>query len=207
LGEAAAARLAAAFLADSAARVARLAEGLGGTVLALHAPDDAGVEVAPLLPPGFAALLPQGSGDLGARMERGLAALLARGSPALLTGTDLPTMPSALLREAIGAVADGGADVALVPVLDGGYGAIALARHAPRLFRGIAWSTAGVMAATERAALASGLHLHATAPWYDVDSLEDLARLRAELGGTPPAGCAPLPGEPAPATRRALAQD
>lgn len=204
VGDAAAAALAQAFLADSAARVARLAEARGAVPVALHAPDGAGRAMAALLPPGFA-MIAQGDGDVGQRMARGFDALFAAGhGPVLLTGSDVPTLPAALLGEALDALGRG-ADAAFVPVLDGGYCAVALARPAPALFQGIAWSTPGVMAATAAAAARAGLRLHRTAPWHDVDEPADLGTLRAEMAGTPPPGCAPLAGDPAPATRALLA--
>lgn len=204
IGAAGAARLAEAFLRDSAARAAALADAVAGVAVALHAPAEAAAEIAPLLPPGFT-LAPQSDGDVGERMARGFASLFARGhGPVLLTGSDLPTLPPALLAEALEAVR-GDCDVAFVPVRDGGYGAVALARPAPMLFAGIAWSTPGVMAATEAAAAGAGLRLHRTASWYDVDEAEDLATLRAAFAGVPPEGCAAMAGDAAPWTRIALA--
>lgn len=205
IGAATAARLAAAFIRDSAARALALAEACGGVAIALHAPANAAEEVARLLPPGFA-LAPQGEGDVGHRMADAFETLLAAGhGPVLLTGSDLPTLPRALLAEALEAVRSGRCDAGFVPVRDGGYGAVVLARPAPILFRGIAWSTPEVMEATEAAARAAGLRLHRTAAWYDIDGMEDLRMLRAEFAGVAPPGCAALPGEAAPATRAALA--
>ena len=204
IGDDAAARLAAAFIRDSAARAAALAAACDAQAVALHAPDDAGEEIASLLPPRFVCM-PQGPGDVGERMARGFSTLFAAGhGPVLITGSDVPTMPVALLREAFLSVRDGHADAAIVPVRDGGYCAIALARPAPALFLGIAWSTPDVMAATAAAAERAGLRLHRTAGWYDVDEVADLATLRAELGGEQPAGCAIMAGDPAPATRAEL---
>jgi len=204
IGARGAARLAEAFMRDGAARAAALARAFAGGAFALHAPADAAEEIAPLLPPGFA-LAPQSEGDVGERMAQGFASLFAGGhGPVLLTGSDLPTLPQALLAEALEAVR-GGCDAAFVPVRDGGYGAVALVRPAPRLFAGIAWSTPGVMAATQAAAASAGIRLHCTAPWYDVDEAEDLRTLRAELAGVPPEGCAAMAGDAAPWTRIALA--
>lgn len=203
IGPLEAAALALAFLQDSAARVARLAAAFEAEPVALHAPPGAGAAMAARLPPGFLCLA-QSGGDVGERMARGSDALFARGhGPVLLTGSDVPTLPEALLREALEAVR-GGSDAALVPVRDGGYCAVALAKPAPVLFAGVAWSTASVMAETASAASRAGLRLHVTAPWYDVDEYADLETLRAEFAGRAPPGCAPVPGDPAPATRAML---
>ena len=204
IGAEAAARLAAAFIADSAVRALAVAEAFGGVAVALHAPADAAAEIAALLPPGFG-LAPQPEGDLGARMAGGFAALFAAGhGPVLITGTDIPTLPDALLRAALSAVLTGRVEAAAVPVLDGGYCALALARPVPALFQGITWSTPLVMAATEAAALRAGIAFHRTPPWYDVDDEAGLDMLRAELAGTAPAGCAVLAGHDAVATRQAV---
>ena len=203
VGAAGAAALAHAFLQDSAARIVRLAAESGAVPVALHAPAEAGREMAALLPPGFLPVA-QAEGDVGRRMERGFAALFALGhGPVLLTGSDVPTLPEALLREALDAVR-GGSDAAFVPVRDGGYCAVALARPAPALFAGMAWSTASVMAGTASAAARAGLRLHATAAWYDVDEAADLDTLRAEFAGIAPPGCAPVLGDAAPNTRAML---
>ena len=197
IGEARAAALAAAFIRDAAARAARLAGALGGEAVALFTPDDAASELAPLLPPGMP-LLPQEEGGLGERMAQGIALLLARGDVALLTGSDVPTLPAALLAEAVAEVAAGRADAGFVPVTDGGWCAAAVKAPVTALFGGMAWSTPRVMEETEAAAVREGLRLHRTAPWYDVDEAAGFARLEAEMAGQAPAGDA------APATRALL---
>ena len=70
-----------------------------------------------------------------------------------------------------------------VPTFDGGYALIGLRRFEPRLFEGIAWSTAVVMDATRRALGDAGLH-HAELPGiHDVDEPADLVHVpRAWLG-------------------------
>lgn len=172
LGDARAARLAAAFLADSAA----LAMALGAAT-AFYAPRDAEDEISALLPPGMARH-PQVTGDLGARMQAAFDRLFAQGGPALLLGTDSPDLPPALLEECLAAVAEH--DAAFIPALDGGYCAVALRRPAPALFRDIPWSSGETLTATLAAGHAAGLRLHSTSPWHDVDEAADLALLRLE---------------------------
>jgi len=133
-------------------------------------------------------LVAQRGADLGARMAHLAAELLADGHrAALLIGSDLPTLPAAHLTEASRALAPGAADLVLGPAEDGGYYLIGLARPAPALFEGIAWSTAGVLEATRARARGLGLREHLLPPWYDVDTPADLDRLRRDLG-TPGAG-------------------
>lgn len=186
VGQGAARRLAAAFLRDAAelaeevalrAQVGRIAfatEGVG--------------EMAEFLP-GWE-VLPQPAGDLGARMGAAFDTLFARGARrALLIGTDAPTLPPALLELALA----GRTDATIVPALDGGYCAIALARPLPVLLQGMPWSTNGVLAATRAAAARDALALTELAPWHDVDEAEDLPRLRTSLAGAAPPGCSHLP--------------
>jgi glycosyltransferase A (GT-A) superfamily protein (DUF2064 family) len=137
----------------------------------------------------------QVEGDLGARMG---AAIAVADGPALLLGTDAPTLPVALAELAWSAVR-GGADAAVVPALDGGYCVLAVARPLPELLRDVPWGTADVMAAT--VARAEGLRLVVLPAWHDVDEAADLALLRLTLDGAAPEGCSVLPPFAAPLTR------
>ena len=159
-------------------------------------PPHAARAMAALAPAGMR-LVAQRGADLGARMAHLAAELLADGHrAALLIGSDLPTLPAAHLTEASRALAAGAADLVLGPAEDGGYYLIGLARPAPALFEGIAWSSAGVLEATRARARGLGLREHLLPPWYDVDTPADLDRLRRDLG---------TPGVGAWRTRRWLA--
>ena len=117
----------------------------------------------------------QGEGDLGARMQRRLHAALATAGPALLIGTDAPSLDAAVLQAASAALADH--DAVFVPALDGGYALVGLARPAPQLFESIAWSTAAVMAQTRERARTAGLRCAELPPVPDIDLPEDLVHL------------------------------
>ena len=65
-------------------------------------------------------------------------------------------------------------DVVLGPAQDGGYYLMALSRHRPGLFGGIAWGTPGVLAATAERAGAFGLTVHLLELLRDIDTIEDL---------------------------------
>jgi uncharacterized protein len=127
-------------------------------------------------------IVPQGVGDLGARMQRAFKNLLARSQgpeqTAILIGTDLP-LTSAEIELAVERLQ--GVDVVLGPALDGGYYLIGLrgpwkAAYS-RLFHGIAWSTDQVLAQTVSAIEASGLSCGLLAIREDVDTLDSLLRL------------------------------
>lgn len=141
------------------------------------------------LAPDFT-LLGQRGADLGERLGHVLADLLAAGHPAAIAiDSDTPTLPTEFLEYAVELVPRGDADVVLGPTDDGGYyliGGRALHRE---LFDGIPWSTPDVLEETLRRAAAAGLQTIQLPAWFDVDTPEDLARLRASLaspGGAPP---------------------
>ncbi len=122
-------------------------------------------------------LLPQAAGGLGERLRQASDQLFtAGGGPILLIGSDSPDLPAAMIMEALAAL-EQGADVVTVPCLDGGYALLGLQRSSPTLFEDIPWSTAGVLAATRRRALQTGLTYQELAQWDDLDDLASLKRL------------------------------
>jgi uncharacterized protein len=121
------------------------------------------------------ALAPQPDGHLGARM---LAACEAADGPAVVIGTDCPTLTPAHLHEAAQVLRDG-TDAVVIPAEDGGYVLIGSRRPQPGLFHGMTWSTDTVMAETRRRLARDGLTWQEPALLWDVDRPEDIARLRA----------------------------
>jgi hypothetical protein len=137
-------------------------------------PPDAGEEIRAWLGDDEA-LLPQGDGDLGARMAGAFAEAFRRGaSRVAIIGTDAPAVSRARVEEALRGQDD--QEVVLGPARDGGYYLLALDRPRPALFEGIPWSTAAVLAATTERAEAHGLHIRLLPPEGDVDTLEDVRR-------------------------------
>lgn len=188
VGEEAALALYTAFLDDTCA----LTQGLGARRVLAVAGDAADAHLERLAKSQRLALETQGEGDLGARMQRAIARHLPRG-PVVLIGSDAPTLPRAYLHQALDALMEH--DVVIGPSDDGGYYLVGARVEVPELFAGIPWSTPEVLPAT----LARlGGRSHARLPaCYDVDTVDDLARLRADL--------LTLPETVAPATRRVLA--
>ena len=120
-------------------------------------------------------LLPQGEGDLGARMAQAFRTLHARsGERALLVGSDAPDLPRQLIIAACAALAT--AAVVTIPAADGGYVLIGERGHHPPLFQGVAWSTAAVLAQTRAICVAQQLPYAEIGSWEDVD--DDAALLR-----------------------------
>jgi hypothetical protein len=192
LGAEGAARLARAFLVDSAALAHAAAKAAGGAAYVIATPDAACDELASLI--GLPTL-PQGEGDLGARIVAAFATLFARGhAPVMLLGADTPALPPAHIATAL-ALAETAPSFG--PTGDGGYWTVALPAPAPALFEAIAWGGPTVLTETEAAARRLGIPLAFAPPWDDVDEPADLGGLQRQLAANPAA---------APATRAALAE-
>jgi len=114
------------------------------TVLALTPDQDVALRISP--PPRKLGRLPQGSGDLGRRMQR-LFERLPPG-PTIIVGSDLPGIRPAHVAQAFKGLAR--ADAVLGPAPDGGYWLIGL-RRSPNVlapFAGVRWSSAHALADT-----------------------------------------------------------
>lgn len=122
------------------------------------------------------ALVAQGQGDLGARMQCQFERAFDEGAErAIVIGTDAPALDAGMLRRAADALAD--SDAVFVPAVDGGYALIGLRRLLPTLFDAMPWSTSAVMATTrERLAQAAWQHTELPAV-HDIDEAADLVHV------------------------------
>jgi len=108
--------------------------------------------------------------------------IFARGhAAAVVLNSDSPTLPTALLIETADVLARPGDRAVLGPSSDGGYYLLGLKAAHRRLFEDIAWSTARVAEQTLERAREIDLEVHRLAVWYDVDDVDSLRRLHAEL--------------------------
>jgi rSAM/selenodomain-associated transferase 1 len=180
-----AARFQMASLADTLETAARAVEA---QVLFLsHGADDRDRIGALLMAHGLAPdvwnrvrVAPQHGADLGARMTHAFADLWSIDHvPALLVGSDSPSVDAAMLRGAIGALAS--ADVVLGPATDGGYWCVGVRAPAPSLFHGVPWSSHDTLAATRARAATLGLSVVLLESWNDVDRPEDLDVLARQV--------------------------
>jgi rSAM/selenodomain-associated transferase 1 len=141
----------------------------------------------------------QQGADLGARMRDAL----GRRLPALVMGSDCPSLTGADLRAAWTALREG-ADAVLGPARDGGYVLLGLSRPAPGLFRSMPWGTDGVLEETRARLRRAGFVWHELPLRWDVDRPEDLSELEALSGSRAPVlrgimsggGCSADGGEP-----------
>ena len=120
------------------------------------------------------ALLPQGRGDLGRRMQR-LFARLPPG-PAVIVGSDIPAICPAHIAEAFRLL--GTADAVFGRAPDGGYWLMGLKRtpKALRPFAGVRWSSSHALADT--LANLGGRRVAFAATLSDVDTETDLSQER-----------------------------
>lgn len=137
-------------------------------------------DTAALSPVWPAALLrlPQGGGDLGARMHRLLSGLPP--GPTLVVGTDIPGIERRHVERAFRALAR--ADVVFGPTGDGGYWAVGV-RRTPvnaRMFAGVRWSSLHALADSKRSC--AGSVVAEADVLHDVDDAEEYVGARAAAG-------------------------
>ncbi len=91
-------------------------------------------------------LMPQGGGDLGARMARAMRKLPP--GPAVIIGSDVPGVSASHIARAFALL--GRHDAVFGPAADGGYWLVGLRRRPriPELFAGVRWSVVHALADT-----------------------------------------------------------
>ena len=162
------AAISACFIRDLSKTIAGLVDDGDVAGYAVYTPLGSEATLRPLLPDCFRLIL-QGEGNLGDRLLKGAADLLDAGhAGAILVNSNSPTLPAAILRQAVEAVRSGD-NVVLSHAVDGGYTLIGLSKPHARLFEDIPWSTPDVYRLTLDRAREIGLPLVAVPAWYDVD--------------------------------------
>lgn len=183
VGAQGAADLAAAFLRDIAATIEAIAPASVAKGYAVFAPEGSEARLRAFLPPGFE-MLCRRDATLGVVLLGAAQHFLSTGHDCVvLVNADSPTLPPRFLAEAITALRQPGDRVVLGPAADGGYYLIGMKRAHEHLFADIPWSTSEVFKASAARAAEISLPLVTLAPWYDVDEVETLAMLLAELRG------------------------
>jgi len=122
--------------------------------------------------PGVPARIQVGH-DLGDRMEHAFSAAFTIGhSPVIIIGTDCPGLTSAILQEAIDALA--AHDAVIGPARDGGYYLLGLRAPFADVFRNKQWSTSSVFAETMADLDRAGRSTYVLRELIDVDTEADL---------------------------------
>lgn len=138
------------------------------------APDREGLS-SRVWPPGIPKI-PQGSGDLGARMARLLTG--HRHCPALLVGSDVPDLQASHIARAMRLLDRN--DAVFGPSPDGGYWLVGLRNLRPAppgFFKGVRWSSEHAL--SDSLATLPGLRIGFADTLSDVDTVADLRRTRS----------------------------
>jgi rSAM/selenodomain-associated transferase 1 len=145
-------------------------------------------------PPGTL-LLPVACWDIGDCLTQVLGRLLEMGyEKAFALNSDGPSLPEDYIFQAVQLLDDH--DLVLGPGEDGGYYLIGLKEPQEEIFKHIDWSTSRVFSQTLTRTEVLELKVALTPPWYDVDTAEEIKRLKAELNS--------LSNDRLPHTRRFL---
>jgi uncharacterized protein len=133
--------------------------------------------------PAAIELIPAWLPNFGDCLFHAIREILARGhQAAVVLNADSPNLPTALLNETAEVLAQPGDRAVLGLSSDGGYYLLGLKAAHRRMFENIAWSTERVAEQTRERAREINLDLHVLPMWYDVDDIESLRRLHAEIG-------------------------
>ena len=164
------------FYRQSLAATLRTIKGNGRwTVWLAIAPDRATVDpvILRLAQTASAAIVPQGFGDLGDRMDRVMHGLPP--GPAVIVGTDIVGLTAAHIQSAFSSL--GNHDATFGPSPDGGYWLVGLKRrpHILRPFAPVRWSSEHALADTV-ANLPKGCPVEMQTVLNDVDTAADLPK-------------------------------
>jgi uncharacterized protein len=130
---------------------------------------------------------PQGSGDLGVRMDRAIRAAIEEGvSRVVLVGADIPRLSAKVLDEGLDALRR--RDAVIGPAEDGGYYLIGMRRPCAEIFKDMPWGTGAVCRLTEARLLSRRVRFEMLEVLADLDRPEDLVWMADSEDGTSPLG-------------------
>ena len=132
------------------------------------------------VPAGFGCTVQEGTG-LGERMGGAFQRAFASGARrVVIFGSDSPTLPATVVRQAFERLADAN-DLVLGPTEDGGYYLIGCRRFDGGLFEGVEWSTPLVFAQTRANAERLGYRIAVLEKWFDLDEWKDVERVMEDV--------------------------
>lgn len=127
--------------------------------------------------------------DLGERMHNALRFAFEQNfSPLVVIGTDSPTLPSEYIKVAIKILQEKLTDAVIGETEDGGFYLLGLNQPNQQIFQNVRWSSPETLLQTVRNIKQLNLHLTTLPVWYDVDTPEDLRRLKTEIENNARAG-------------------
>jgi len=130
-------------------------------------------------------LVEQKGENLGERMFHAFEfAFLHDSDAVVMIGTDSPTVPAEFIKRAF-AFLETKADAVLGKTKDGGFYLIGLRKLERAIFKNVEWSSPKTFEQTRHNIENLNLSLSEISNWYDVDTPEDLKRLKKELMGNP----------------------
>jgi uncharacterized protein len=154
-----------------------LAAWRGPVCLAPSTPE----ELTALAASSVDAVVVQRGANLGERINHVNAALVDKGfERQLFIGIDCPAMDSGYLERAAAVLAE--CDVVFGPAVDGGVVLMGVRGRWPPL-SDLPWSTAALLGALRAICAANGASIATLETLRDIDTLEDLLALGAELAG------------------------
>jgi len=185
IGDDAAAQVQRAFLEASVASACAVAAELGGFV-ALMCPDERHSTLLRELLPRDVQVWTQQRPGLMAGISQAFDRASAAGTDTVVVGeTDSPNLPEAHLIAAFRLLAREGSGIALGPCADGGYYLVAARglddATARELFERPRYDSSIICRQTADRAAELGLWVELGPEWYDVDTIDELDRLEAEL--------------------------
>jgi len=118
--------------------------------------------------------------NLGDKMSRAFEFAFSQNSDAVvMIGTDSPTFPAQFITQAFEMLSE--TDAVLGETADGGFYLIGLQKLKREIFKLVEWSSPKTFEQTARNIENLGLRLSLLPNWYDVDTPDDLKRLKKDL--------------------------
>ena len=134
--------------------------------------------------PAGTILFPVDGADIGECLIKTTEFLFSGGYDQVIAlNADGPSLPVDYLIQAFKLLNE--TDLVLGPGEDGGYYLVGLNKPSPEIFQHIDWSTALVLEQTLIGAKKLGLRYRLTPAWFDVDTINEVLRIKADLSQIP----------------------
>ena len=126
----------------------------------------------------------QKGANLGARMFHAFEFAFAQNlNSVVMIGTDSPTLPEKFIAQAFENLSE--SEAVLGKTTDGGFYLIGLRKVIKEIFEAVEWSSPKTFEQTARNIENLNLKLSLLPNWYDVDTPDDLKRLKKDLSKNP----------------------